>query len=565
MVFNYLKDTTYPGYAFTGNGGNTWPDTGCIAYDGFDPSCAFDEDGNAYYAFVKRKTASQSAGIYVAKKGQGSSFDSDTTCVYSGNGVDKPYIVVDNNDDNVRDNNIYVVWSRYSKLFFSYSTDRGDSFSTPPDTIDDPPTDISAIGAVPAVGKDSDVYLVWLRINVFKDTADVYFNKWDKDSTSFKQNNMQEIADVDSAIESYSYCSMRIWSIPTIAVDVSQTGDDHIYVAYTQHRVNDVGDFDIYYVKSTNAGTDWDNTPSPAVAYDSSKEFHPWLTVTPQGEICLAFATNLNCSGSCSDLYLAYGSSMGNLDTLAITSECEVRAMGQGFYDYIGIASTDGFAYPCWTQKTASDSGVYLALVDFPPVKPTGLTLDDETYDYPYLTWDSNPEDDIAVYEIWRYPKTSKYVHGPWSKIDSTTETSYIDSLFYLDPDGPVKVKYKIRAKDDSAQYSPYSDETPYSSKGWILEQKALASRLTLFSLFPNSPNPFNPETKIEYTLPEVSWVTLTVYNILGQVVKVLVDSEQQAGYYEIQWNGEGLASGVYFYRLTAGEFTDTKRMVLMK
>ena len=87
----------------------------------------------------------------------------------------------------------------------------------------------------------------------------------------------------------------------------------------------------------------------------------------------------------------------------------------------------------------------------------------------------------------------------------------------------------------------------------------------TTYLLSQNYPNPFNPETTIEYALPEATKVRVQVYNSLGQVVEVLVDSEQEAGYHEIKWNGEGVASGVYFYRLTAGEFTDTKRMVLMK
>jgi len=85
------------------------------------------------------------------------------------------------------------------------------------------------------------------------------------------------------------------------------------------------------------------------------------------------------------------------------------------------------------------------------------------------------------------------------------------------------------------------------------------------FWLGQNYPNPFNPETEIEFSLPQATRVTLTVYNLLGQVVEVLVDSELQAGYHVVQWSGENAASGIYFYRVTAGEFTATKRMVLMK
>jgi hypothetical protein len=85
------------------------------------------------------------------------------------------------------------------------------------------------------------------------------------------------------------------------------------------------------------------------------------------------------------------------------------------------------------------------------------------------------------------------------------------------------------------------------------------------FLLAQNYPNPFNPETDITFTLPEASNVTLTVHNILGQVVEELVDSEMQAGYHRVSWNGQNAASGVYFYRITAGQFSDTKRMLLLK
>ena len=87
----------------------------------------------------------------------------------------------------------------------------------------------------------------------------------------------------------------------------------------------------------------------------------------------------------------------------------------------------------------------------------------------------------------------------------------------------------------------------------------------TEFTLEQNYPNPFNPVTSIEYSLPEAANVKIEVYNLLGQVVDVLFNSEQEAGHHAVQWDASDLASGVYFYRLTAGDFTATKRMVLMK
>ena len=80
-----------------------------------------------------------------------------------------------------------------------------------------------------------------------------------------------------------------------------------------------------------------------------------------------------------------------------------------------------------------------------------------------------------------------------------------------------------------------------------------------------NYPNPFNPSTTIHYKLPHSSFVTLSIYNILGQQVATLVRERQQAGDHRVKFRGNGLPSGVYFYRLTSGDVIQTKRLLLLK
>jgi photosystem II stability/assembly factor-like uncharacterized protein len=96
-----------------------------------------------------------------------------------------------------------------------------------------------------------------------------------------------------------------------------------------------------------------------------------------------------------------------------------------------------------------------------------------------------------------------------------------------------------------------------------VAEQQATVPKE--FALQQNYPNPFNPTTMIGYQLAKASYVNLTVYDILGREITTLVDRYQPAGTYQVPFNGAHLTSGVYFYRLRAGEFTSTKSLVLAK
>jgi hypothetical protein len=85
------------------------------------------------------------------------------------------------------------------------------------------------------------------------------------------------------------------------------------------------------------------------------------------------------------------------------------------------------------------------------------------------------------------------------------------------------------------------------------------------FNLYQNYPNPFNPATKISYQIRKLSFVTLKVYDVLGNEVITLVEKEKTAGEYEIEFDGSELTSDIYFYQLITGNYAETKKMVLLK
>jgi hypothetical protein len=94
------------------------------------------------------------------------------------------------------------------------------------------------------------------------------------------------------------------------------------------------------------------------------------------------------------------------------------------------------------------------------------------------------------------------------------------------------------------------------------VEEKSIQPR---GGLHQNYPNPFNPATTISYDLPTRSHVTLKIFNVLGREVATLVNGEIEAGRHQVRWNADRLASGVYFYRLRAGEFVENRKMILLK
>ncbi|MGC8596107.1 MAG: T9SS type A sorting domain-containing protein, partial [Candidatus Kryptoniota bacterium] len=104
-----------------------------------------------------------------------------------------------------------------------------------------------------------------------------------------------------------------------------------------------------------------------------------------------------------------------------------------------------------------------------------------------------------------------------------------------------------------------------FDAKLTAVQEHLTGENPTSYSLSQNYPNPFNPTTVIEYSIPRNSYVTLKVYNVLGEEVKTLFAGERKAGSYSATFDGAQLASGIYFYRLQYGPMSITKKMMLVK
>jgi len=148
------------------------------------------------------------------------------------------------------------------------------------------------------------------------------------------------------------------------------------------------------------------------------------------------------------------------------------------------------------------------------------------------------------------------------------TVITYVTFEVTAETEGTYGLHYYFNSADFN-----YSDESypgPHWGPDTIVVKTATAiydepGVVKDFALRQNYPNPFNPATQIQYYIKKNSNVNLTVYDVTGKVVSVLVDSYQSQGDYQVDFNAENLTSGVYIYKLTAGKFTETRKMVLMK
>ena len=170
------------------------------------------------------------------------------------------------------------------------------------------------------------------------------------------------------------------------------------------------------------------------------------------------------------------------------------------------------------------------------------------------LTWETASETNNAGFDLERsldgqvFERVA-FVEGQGTAV-STTTYRYTDTQL---PYNTGQLYYRLKQIDFDGQFA-YSEVVNIDLGIPVQAQ-----------LWPNYPNPFNPTTKIRYELPVASEINLTVYDATGKLVQVLVDEVKEAGRYEADFDASGLASGIYFYRLSTGAETMMKQMILMK
>jgi len=222
------------------------------------------------------------------------------------------------------------------------------------------------------------------------------------------------------------------------------------------------------------------------------------------------------------------------------SARLEILLNGFSAWDVTLYSGSDGTGFPC-TQRHASITGYYKLVPQGPDLLAVSVQV-----------WQGANSLGLGVLNI---------------TTAASSWTQFIAPITYTAPGTPdrCQVNFVFRATDFTTVGGvAYIDDLEFSGINDIevIENGQMPNQ---FELKQNYPNPFNPSTLIEYSIPEQSFVDLKVYDILGNEIAVLVNAEQSAGVYRADFSGNGLASGLYFYKLQAGSFVETKKMVLTK
>ncbi|MBP1653542.1 MAG: 5'-Nucleotidase domain protein [Bacteroidetes bacterium] len=185
----------------------------------------------------------------------------------------------------------------------------------------------------------------------------------------------------------------------------------------------------------------------------------------------------------------------------------------------------------------------------------------------------TNVQDDSGNYVSHVYLTKSTDGGATWSEPADVTPGTGFDATFpsiadLADPDGSVHIVYNsdpIAGNSVQGEHGIIPVSIMYLKAEVTTDVRPTGEVPAKYVLNQNYPNPFNPTTMISYSIPARADVRLTVYDVLGREVSTLVNATQEAGTYVADFSAQGLPSGVYYYALKAGAFTETKAMVLMK
>lgn len=326
-------------------------------------------------------------------------------------------------------------------------------------------------------------------------------------------------------------------------LSVQQTSDGgYIFTGYTAS--SGAGNDDLFLVKTDGSGNQtWAKTFG-----GTGRDYGNVVKQTADGGYLIAGYT-LSFGAGGDDLWIVKTDSTGTQLWTKIyggTASDVAYSMDlttDGGYVIVGHTLSSGAGvHDAWLLRTVFQN-IPAELVSFSAIS-NGSDIS--------LNWATATEVNNFGFEIQRSGDKTNFLTLGFVKGKGTTNEYQNYSWKDKNPNPGIN-NYRLKQIDINGSFK-YSDVIEFDSKP-----------IDSYKLGQNYPNPFNPSTVIRFTLPTAGKVTLTIYNSLGEVVKTLINTSIETGYHEVHFNAENLPSGLYFYKLKAGTFTQTKKMLLIK
>lgn len=310
-----------------------------------------------------------------------------------------------------------------------------------------------------------------------------------------------------------------------------------------------------------------------ASAYDKSQEnvityYSVWRGINSNGFLSKETSfpqVNIDFSGSAfrtlsTSTGTTYWEWLGNipahyLNNYSFTAKTllDSTSSGNPYSKFLVSAQTsDPFIF--WDSNV--DSGY--SVDNLSPLSPQNFAAAIQLNGNVKLTWDKNYVDpDLKNYEIYRSPNEG-FTPEASTLLSKVTDTIYVDMNV---PGNSNNVYYKAEAVDIHGNKSTPSQEAQVILTG--IDEKN--NEPLKFEISQNYPNPFNPTTTINFSIAQPEYVIIKIFDVLGREVQTLVDRQMSKGIYKVNFNGSSLSSGIYYYRIHAGDFVQTKEAILLK
>jgi len=240
------------------------------------------------------------------------------------------------------------------------------------------------------------------------------------------------------------------------------------------------------------------------------------------------------------------------------TGSYALAGLTEGIYYYWRVRSDNGVVSSTWADDSFF---VYNGLAPSMPINGSPIANLSININNPMLSWYVPVGNGNVSYDI-QYSASVDFSNA-------VTISNWNKSFIRIaNLDDGRRYFWRVKSRNNQGS-SPYSNFSSFTVNG-ATSVEDINLLPVEFAVEQNYPNPFNPTTTIKYSIPEVSFVNIKIYDMLGREVKSLVSSQQKAGSYEIRWNGENnygskVASGTYIYRVTAGAYSKALKLMLLK